>query len=275
MAGVAREAGRQAHSNGKRAEGHFVPRKFQRDVAVTGLPVSAWTDAGVRIVPGEPDHTPVLRDGVPLRERRVGTVEPGGNRLRAAPPIRRERARDAERSFVAPFAVGVQPFDGVEWQRPVAPAQLVFRRVGVRHDAEPSEPRHVVHHVARLARKAIRGAPEVQRPIVAAGGADLDRVDDEDAGPINRSVGLPRAVAVIHQHDELQPGASGGGCDLRRRAGAIRPDCVHVQAAAHRERVGGHPGHADRTRGKQGHCHQRQGGARKQERQGGLRRAGS
>ena len=44
---------------------------------------------------------------------------------------------------------------------------------------------------------------------MAAGRADLDAVEAEHARAIRRRIGRARAVAVIGEDDELQPGACG------------------------------------------------------------------
>ena len=61
--------------------------------------------------------------------------------------------------------------------------------------------------VGRIAGQPIWRLAQTEREVVSVGGADLDAVDDEDAGSIRRRQRQARAVAVIGDDDELQADA--------------------------------------------------------------------
>ena len=75
----------------------------------------------------------------------------------------------------------------------------------------PKPPRRLtsLDDVARLAAQRIRRLRKSDRDVVTGLRAQLDGVDDEHAGSILRRVRCARAVAVIGQDDEVQPGPRG------------------------------------------------------------------
>ena len=92
-----------------------------------------------------------------------------------------QRASQRRPPLVAPGAVGIQPLEAVKRRLPFAPRQLALGRIGVRRDAETAQPRDVLDHVARLAGQTVGRLSEAERDVVAAGGADLDGVDQQHA----------------------------------------------------------------------------------------------
>ena len=169
---------------------------------------------------------------IPAFQSPCRSIEQRHQRLGRANPVRQERARKGQPRLIAPLAVEVQPLEAVDARRPVAPLQLPFRRIGVSGDAEPAETMHVFEHVPRLAGQAIRRLRNSQGDQVAVVGADLHRVDEQHAVHVARRIGRARRVAVVGEHDEVEPGTTSGSGDLLGRAGAVRSYCVHVNRAA-------------------------------------------
>ena len=79
--------------------------------------------------------------------------------------------------------------------------------------------------------EAIRRCTESERYVVPGVGADLHRVDAQDAARIARRLGLSSAVAVIREHDELKTRPCGSGSNLGPRARAVGQRAVDVEGA--------------------------------------------
>ena len=108
------------------------------------------------------------------------------------------------------------------------------------HDAETAEPGHVGDHTGGVAAERIRRLRQPEGQVVTAVRADLDRVEEEQAGPVGCGLRRARAVAVVRQHDEVQPGAARGGRYLVGRPAAVGPGAVDMNGSAHhRDRVAG------------------------------------
>ena len=165
-----------------------------------------------RVRPADHGTSPGQR--VPSRQRRRRPVEQRRDDFGPAQPVRdqsRERAQVAVSSRHALSALShSSPSNGACHSRH---DNSPFGRVRVRGDAETAEARDVLDDVARLPGQPIGRLPEAERDVVAAGRADLDSVDEQDAVDVPRRRRRPRAVAVVREHDEIEACARG-----RRRA---------------------------------------------------------
>ena len=178
--------------------------------------------------------TPAPRgDGRPARQHAAAVVGEQGQRRHRADRIVDERARQPQRRIVAPRRVEVEPLEAVDRRLPVSPGQRRLRRIRVGDDTEAAEPPHVLDDVGRVAGQPIRRLAEAEREVVAVGRADLDAVDDEDAGSIRRRERRTCAVAVIGDDDEAQAGACRRGGNIVDGAAAVRARGVDVDGAAH------------------------------------------
>ena len=98
-------------------------------------------------------------------------------------------------------------------------------------DAEAAQPLHVLDHVARLAAERVRRLREAERDVVPLRGADLDGVEAQDAGSIRGRIRRARAVAMVGEDDEIQPGPRGGRGHVLRRTRSVGVDGVDVNDA--------------------------------------------
>src|SRR5262245_58907461 len=101
-------------------------------------------------------------------------------------------------------------------------------------DAEAAEASHVFHHIPRLSAQRIGRSRQTYRNVMAAFGAELDRIDQENPRAVSRRIWLPRAITMIGQDDELQPGPPGSGGHVFGRSGPIRTVRVNVKRAGSR-----------------------------------------
>ena len=98
-------------------------------------------------------------------------------------------------------------------------------------DGKSPEAMDVVDDVARLAGQRVRGGRHVEREQMAAGGADLDRVDAQDAVAVRGRLGLRGRIAMVGDDDELQSGLRRRGRDVVDAAVAVGPIGVDVEHA--------------------------------------------
>ena len=181
---------------------------------------------------GEADDAALRRHGRPARQQAAAVAGEQGERRHRTDRVIDERARQPQRRIVAPFRIEVEPLEAVDRRLPVAPRQRRLRRIRVGDDTEPAEPPHVLDDVGGVAGQPVRRLAQTEREVVAVRRADLDAVDDEDAGSIRRRERRARAVAVIGDDDELQAGAGRRGGDLVDGAAAVRARRVDVDDAA-------------------------------------------
>ena len=104
----------------------------------------------------------------------------------------------------------------------------------MRGDAKPAQTSNVLDHVSRFSAERIWRGRHGEHDVVAARGADLHAVQAQDSGAIRRRIRLARRVAVVGEHDELQPGARGRGRNLVGSAAAVRSVRVDVKDAGNR-----------------------------------------
>ena len=237
--GVAGERLRRLDVDRQGFERRLVARNGKREPIVPGFGVTQL-ELGVRIGAGNADHRPVFGERGPLVPRlgRVGQQFPDAfGRPRG---IRRQRPEQPEpgrgptvEGVHPPASVRVEQFDPVNRRQPVGPAQLGLRRIRMCRDSESAEAPHVLHDISRFARQRVRSLRQTEGDVVAAAGADLDGVDAEDALVIHGRLRRTRAVAVIGDDDEGEPGACGRRGDLLDVAAPVRDACVYVHRAAH------------------------------------------
>lgn len=223
--------------HGERLERGLVGRQRQGALVPSRLPPAAERHPRVRVVAGDRDHPPALGQRVPPPDRRRRPIEERHDRLGTAKPVRHHGTQQRPLRLVAPLAVGVQPLHAVEVGLPGMPRQFRLRRIGMRDDAESTQPPDVLDDVARLAGETIRRARHAQGDVVAVGRADLDAIDHEHAGDVARRVHEAGRVAMVGQHDEVETRARGGVGHFVLSAGAVGGARVHVDSAADGQRV--------------------------------------
>ena len=108
----------------------------------------------------------------------------------------------------------------------------------MRGDTEPTEPVHVLDHVACLTGKAVGSARHAERDVVPGRGADLDAVEHQHAVDVAGRIDEPRRVAVIGQRHEVEARPRRRAGDVLRAASPVGTARVHVNRAAHCTRIG-------------------------------------
>ncbi len=230
----------QNHPRGECPERRVVRRDSEKPPAAVSFRVVVHpTRSSVGVGAGNRDDPPLPCERVPSGKRHLRAIEQRRERFGWPEGIPRQRARKLRRTLIAPFAVGVEPFQGVEGRVPVVPSQRRLRGIGMCHDAEAPKAPHVFDDITRLAPQRERRLRKPDRDVVPPLRAQFDGVDDENPGSELRRVCPARTVAVIGQDDELQSCAGRGGRNLVWRAGAVGTIRVNVKRAGCDWRCGG------------------------------------
>jgi hypothetical protein len=117
---------------------------------------------------------------------------------------------------------------------------------------EATQPRHVFDNGRRRTAERIRSRGHVERDVMPLVGADLDGVDAQHAVYVGRRIGRTRAVAMVGEDDEAQPGARGSLRDAVLISRAVRARRVNVVSACHRARGNVTPGGGVEPKGSSG-----------------------
>src|SRR5829696_9542467 len=103
-------------------------------------PIRLGAKTAMRIVARERQDPAPARGLVPPRQRRRRAIEQRRECTGGTPEVVDQSAAQPCPGFVAPLAVGVDPFDGLDGYVPVGPGQLAARRDWMRRNAEAAEP---------------------------------------------------------------------------------------------------------------------------------------
>ena len=203
------------------------------DQLVVGVGLAAEAHARVRVGGGEADHAAARPELVPAAQQAGRSIEERGDRFGRPQRVLQDRGQQAPPPLVAPLRVGVEPLQRVNRRVPLVPAQLPFRGIRVGGDAEASQPRDVLDHIASFASERVRRRRQAERGVVAAGGADLHRLYAQHSADVPRRRHGAERVPVVGQDHEPQARAGSGGGDLLHRAGAVGELRMDVIGAAH------------------------------------------
>ncbi len=237
--GIAGEGLSQLDAQGEGPEDRLVRRQLHVDQLVVGVGLPAEPHARVRVGGGEADHAAARAELVQAAQQKVRPIEERGDRFGRPQRILQDRGQEAPPPLVAPLRVGVEPLQRVNRRVPLVPAQLPLRGIRVGRDAEASQPRDVLDHVASLPSERVRRRRQAEGGVVAAGRADLHRLDAEHPADVPRRRRRAEGVPVVGQDHEPQARAGRGGGDLLHRAGAVGDLRMNVIGAAHDGRVAG------------------------------------
>jgi hypothetical protein len=146
---IARQAAWYRDPDAERAERCVVGWHPQVQSFLVGFGLLAEAKPGVCVSAGHPDHPALGRQLVPLVEHETWTIECRRERLARSQRVGQQVAADRLEKLVPPLAVGVQPFEAVDGDRPVLPAQRLAGGPRVRRNAHPAQALRILQHRVR------------------------------------------------------------------------------------------------------------------------------